>query len=278
MRKLFLAILTVLFSTVLFGQSDTCETIYIPDRPGYTYNAKLVGLHQMDIEMGFGFNYFNNVSYINNGAKTNVFYNTNYIRYGAFKWLEFRYGVEFGNMNWSDSTGTFTNTGVRGVNVGFKIPLLADKKYAPDIAIVATTYLPVVGIPEFRYPDFAPSVNLAVQKCFFDKLVLFGNAGFFYNGFDPRMQYNASLAAYFFITPKFAIFAETMVMYADWTAPSNMGDAGCVFYITDNIQWDLSFGVNYVSGLDNSFVNSGISWRVPKHLFAKKDVSHCKMK
>lgn len=273
MKKLLVLLIALFISAPLFAQTDTTETIYIPDRPGYTYNAHLVGLHQMDIEMGFGYNYMNNVSYINNGAKTNIFYNTNYIRYGAFKWLEFRYGVEFGSMTPDSIGGYSTTSGVRGVNVGFKIPILVDKKWAPDIAIVATTYLPNLGKPCFAYTNYAPSVNLALQKCFFDRLVLFGNAGFWYDGFSQintnTINYNASLAAYFFITQKFAIFAETMVMYNDRTSPNNMFDGGCVYYITDNIQWDLSFGANYVSGLDNSFINSGISWRIPKHLFAK---------
>lgn len=273
MKKVILTIILVIIGVVAFAQTDTTETIYIPDRPGYTYNAHLVGLHQMDIEMGFGYNYMKNVGYMNNGAKTNIFYNTDYIRYGAFKWLEFRYGVEFGSMSPDSIGGYSTTNGVRGINVGFKIPILCDVKYAPDIAIVATTYLPNIGKPCFAYTNYAPSLNLALQKCFFDRLVLFGNAGLYFDGFSQinttTINYNASLAAYFFITQKFAIFAETMVMYNPRTAPNNMFDGGCVYYITDNIQWDLSFGANYVSGLDNSFINSGISWRIPKHLFAK---------
>ena len=272
MKKL-LAILFVLFSTVaVYAQkdTDTTESIYIPDRPGYTYNAHLVGLHRMDVELGFGYNYQNYFE------KTNIFYNTTYFRYGAFKWLEFRYGVEFGSI----ATPTYNVYGVRGVNIGFKIPILVDVKYAPEIAIIATTSLPNIGpnpadtTQGFAIPNYAPSVNLALQKCFFDKLVLFGNTGFFYDGFNPYIQYNSSLAAYLFVSQKCAVFVETMVMYSNGHAPNNMGDAGLVYYITDNIQWDLSFGVNYVKGLDNSFVNSGISWRFPK---GHKKVCHTTM-
>lgn len=93
MKKLLIFLFALIFSASIFAQDTIKESIYIPDRPGYTANANLIGLHQMDIEMGFGYNY------VNCGDVNNIFYNTTYFRYGIFKHLEIRAGIDFGEIS-----------------------------------------------------------------------------------------------------------------------------------------------------------------------------------
>lgn len=235
------------------------QDIYIPDRPGYTYNSHLIGLHQIDVELGFGYNY------MNFGEKTNVFYNTTAIRYGAFKHLEFRYEIDFGSIY----TPSFNQSGVKGVTVGFKTPIYTNDSII-SVAIIGGCYLPNIGVPYFTIPDYSPSLTLALQKSI-GKFVILGNTGVVWNGFGPDgipVNYGqgySSLAIYYFPS-RFGCFVETYCMYSTKTNPMNCGDAGILYCITDDIIWDFSFGLNYVSGLNNSFVNSGISWRIPnKH-------------
>lgn len=243
MKKIILTLLTFL-SLSVFAQD-----IYIPDRPGYTYNALSVGYHRADVEFSTGFGdpyYFND----------NMIYNTLYTRYGLFKHLELRVGVEFATIP------NNTKYGLSGLNLGVKLPIIEETKYVPSIAIVAVTFLPKVGSPDYQLDKNAPSINLALQKIFFDKLVVFVNSGIYYDGFNTNIRYNSSLATYFFISPKFGIFAETLCKYSPEMSSNNMWDAGMVYYITDNFQWDLSLGKNYKT--ENSFINTGISWRFPK--------------
>jgi len=245
MRKL-ITILLVLFSTAIFAQSD----IYMPDRPGFTYNTHLVGLHQMDLEFGFGY------QYMNFGDKTNIFYNTTAIRYGAFKWLEFRYQMDFGNV----SSPTINEAGVRGASIGMKFPIYTNDSIL-SIALVTACYLPNIGKPYFAVPNYAPSVTLALQKSFGNFLLL-GNSGVMWNGIDPFAYGTASVALYYFPT-KFGYFIETFCMYSDRTEPLNIADFGFVYSITDNIIMDFSVGLNYVTGFDDCFINAGLAWRIP---------------
>jgi hypothetical protein len=249
LRSLIGGIIGAIMIPTIVAQENN-ESLYIPDHPGYTYNALLVGLHRIDVEVGLGYGdplYFDK----------NMIYTTTYFRYGAFKHLEFRYGFELGYM--PDSI----NFGISGVNVGFKIPIISDYQYLPDIAIIANTYLPNLGVEEFSFPNYSPSLNLAIQKCFFDKLILFANTGLYYDGFNPQIKFNASFATYFFITPKYALFVETLCKFSNTNKPNNMADGGMIYYITDNIQLDLSFGANYVTGFNNFFINTGFNWRLP---------------
>lgn len=254
MKKLIAIILTVLTLGV-FSQ-DTTQSLYIPDHPGYAYNARLVGLHMADVEFAMG--YGNPFNLPNLDRNKGMVYNTTYFRYGAFKHLEFRAGFESG---WIPKDNVY---GFSGFNFGVKIPIITDVKNAPDIAIVATTYVPQTGVDSVggQFPHYAPNATLVLQYCFFDRLVLFGNGGIFYDGFDTRMQYSAAFAAYYFFKPNWAFFGETYCRFNTWGNPTNLWDSGILCYINDNLQWDLSFGTNYVTGLDNAFVNSGISWRI----------------
>ena len=248
MKKICLTFMVILFSILSFSQD-----IYIPDRPGYTYNAKLVGLHQMDLEMGFGYNY---TKY--DDVKSNLFYNTTAIRYGAFKHLEFRYQMDFGSIN-SD----VNDAGLKGISVGVKVPIFTNDSII-NVAIVGNCYLPNIGRPVFQIPEYSPSVTLAIQKSL-GKFILFGNSGIFWDGFNPYAQGTASFAIYYFPT-KVGFFVETFCMYSDRNGPMNCGDFGLVWNITDDFIFDFSCGLNYVKGIDNSFVNSGLSWRIPnKH-------------
>lgn len=277
MKKILAVILFVLFSIPTFAQCDTdsTESFYIPDHPGYTYNAHLVGNQRMDVEVGIGYGNPYNLDRFN--KKTGMIYNTTYFRYGAFKHLELRFGFEFGDIPSSNTKG------FSAFNVGIKVPIITDVKNVPDIAIVATTYVPSTGKDEVggNFTYYAPNVTLVLQKGFFDKLFILGNGGVYWDGFDTRIKYNASIAAYFYVLPKWGLFAETAVKCSTygsptnlWDFPTNLWDFGTTVYITDNLEWDLSAGTNYVTGLDNAFINTGICWRLPN----KWSHSHYNMK
>lgn len=240
--------MVVMFGTLLFSQD-----IYYPDRPGFTYNSHLVGLHQMDLEMGFGY------QYMNFGDKTNIFYNTTAIRYGAFKWLEFRYEIDFGNV----STPTMNESGVKGASIGMKFPIYTNDSII-SVALVTACYLPNIGKPFFVLPNYSPSITLALQKSI-GKFTLLGNSGVVWDGINPYAQGVASVALYYFPS-RFGCFVETFCLYSDRNSPLNIADFGFLYCVTDDLIVDLSAGANYVSGLDDCFINAGIAWRIPnKH-------------
>jgi len=250
MKKIFITLVVVMISTLLLAQSD----VYFPDRPGYTYNAKLVGLHRADVEVGFGYNF------TNYGEKSNLFYNTTAVRFGMFKHLELRYEIDFGDL----STPSVNSSGVKGMIIGVKAPIIDDLKYFPDVAIIGTVALPNLGKPEFLIPNYAPSFTLVLQKII-GKFALFGNSSVFWDGINLYAKGSASFALYY-IPGKFGMFAETYCIYSDRTYPVNVGDCGVIYCITNDLIVDLSGGIDYNVGFDNFFVNCGIGWRLPASL------------
>lgn len=153
MKKILSVILLALLGIATYAQTDSCETAYIPDHPGYTYNAHNVGLHRMDIEIGLGYGNPYNLPWLN--KKDGMFYNTTYVRYGVFKHLEFRFGFELGYDPKKDIKG------LSGFNVGAKVPIISNLKNAPDIAILATTYIPKTGKLDIggQFEYYAPFQN-----------------------------------------------------------------------------------------------------------------------
>lgn len=263
MKKFFTLIILMCFTSTVFSQD-----IYIPDRPGFTYNARLVGFHQMDLEMGFGYNYMKGNFIGGPDEKTNIFYNTTAIRYGAFKHLEFRYEIDFGSV----TTPTWNQSGIKGMTFGFKTPIYSVDSII-NVAIVGGCYLPNIDVSVknprdtvsfFPIPNYSPSLTLAVQK-FIGKVILFGNSGVMWDGVNPYPKGTASFALYYFPS-KFGMFVETYCIYSGKSSPVNGGDLGFLYCVTDDLVVDISGGIDYTLGFDNSFINCGISWRIPnKH-------------
>lgn len=92
-----------------------------------------------------------------------------------------------------------------------------------------------------------------------------GNSGVMWDGVNPYPKGTASFAVYYFPS-KFGMFVETYCIYSGKSSPINGGDLGFLYCVTDDLVVDISGGIDYTVGFDNSFVNCGISWRIPnKH-------------
>ena len=271
MKKIVITFMLVLFSTFLFSQNDTIskDTInkypYFPDRPGFSTNARLVGLHQTDYEVSFGYN-------TNYGPNTNMFYNTNLVRFGMYEHLEFRFGLDFGSLSYLDSLGKPAQiNGVKGVSFGVKIPIVKDLKYFPDVAILGQIYFAGLGKPEFISPDHSPQVLLLLQKGI-GNFTLLGNVGMFYDGYTPYANGVYSICVCYNITPKLGTFIESYSFFSGRTSPLYFGDLGFNYFITDNLEMDISCGnkyfVNFTGGnivevVNPFFINCGFAWRIP---------------
>ena len=271
MKKYLLSLLFV--GLALFGYSQTStptEESYFPDRPGFSCNPYSVGLHRTDYETSVGYN-------TNYGAGSRMFYQTNLFRFGMYKHLEFRLGLEFGSLSSLDSVGNPNPeiTGIRAVYIGAKIPIISNIKYLPDVAILTQVNFLKLGKPEFYLSvpqnDYSPQAVLLLSKGF-GKFMVMGNVGIWYDGYNPYAQGLYSVCVCYSITPKFGTFIESYSFFNSRNAPLNFGDLGFNYYITDNLMVDISCGNQYF--LDTKslqvtnpfFLNCGISWRIPnKH-------------
>jgi hypothetical protein len=233
-------IIILLFPILLFSQS------FSPDRPGFSNGAYSVGLHRTDYESGWGYNGFG-------CYPINQLCNTNLFRFGMYKHLEFRFGTDFGDL--------LTNSQIAGIKAlyfGVKIPIIQDIKYLPDIAILGMLNLPNIGKPEFSIPDHSPQGSLILQKGF-GKFTVLGNVGILYDGINPYSQGFYCINLGYSITSKFGSFIESYSFFSSKTSPFIYGDLGFNYFITDDFQFDLSYG----SGMSTVFINCGFSWRIP---------------
>jgi hypothetical protein len=268
MRKFIFTMMLMFSVTLMFSQTDTTQNEYpfFPDRPGFSCNARLVGLHRLDYETSFGYSLnFGDVDGtdgINDGH--NLLYNTNLVRFGVAKHLEVRFGMDFGHLSIENESVV---QGIKGMSFGVKILIVKDLKYLPDVGILGQINLPKVGNEDyFATPEYSPQLVLLLQKGFGNFLLL-GNVGMFYDGFDnSKVQGLYSLDICYNILPTFGTFVE---MYR-LGSYGNYGDFGFNYFITDNLQVDISCG-NKIEEFQNNIIfpksfyaNGGLAWRFPK--------------
>lgn len=264
-------ILLVVFMLVM-AFKGRCQTMpYAADRPGMGYTPYLVGLNQIDYNVSVGHAYYAP----SNCEMHNQFYMTNSFRYGAFKHLELRIGVDVGAYTRENYSSGELMSGVRALTVGVKIPIIRDVKWLPDIGILAQTQLPDIGITPYTIANYIPSASVLLQKQF-GKFYAVGNVGVLWDALtgdgcyymhpwstDTYTQGSYSLAVGYYILDNVGIFFETYGYYSMHTEPLASCDFGLFVGITPELQWDLSGGCNYKYGRDYSFINTGIAWRIP---------------
>lgn len=264
MKKIITLLMMLFITTLLFSQNDTtCIQIqkqepYFPDRPGMSANARLVGLHSTDYETSFGYTTNYNL---------NTFYNTNLIRFGLYKFLELRIGMDFGYLPKEDPE----IIGLKALSFGVKIPIVKDLKWLPDIAILGQVYLPDIGKPVFATPLYAPQATLLLQKGWGNYLLI-GNVGFFYDGYNPYAQGMYSLAFLYSFSPKLGVFIESYTFFSGKTEPVYFGDMGLSYFLNKNLEIDMSFGNKYVLDFKDPqllfvynpfYINCGLAWKIP---------------
>lgn len=259
-------LIVIMVLMAISSMKASAQEPYVADRPGMAVSAYSVGLHQLDYETSlYSFQYVNGLDLTTTRMQTNSF------RYGAFKHLELRAGVNLTNMELSD--GTMIN-GFRDVNLGIKMPFIRNHPYLPDIALFGTVILPNTGNVEFTPTTYLPSGALLLQKSF-GPVTLIANGGVMWDSFtaigyslnnpnsiNRMIQGTYALAMYVFVQDM-GFFMETYGYYAGNILPYSAFDMGVAAMLKKNLQLDMSMGVSYDKGFDNSFFNLGLGWLIP---------------
>jgi len=248
-------LILLLISTNLYSQD------YVPDRPGICNSPYLVGLHQIDFESGIGYNYY---------APDNVFYNTYLFRYGMFKHLEIRGDIDFG---FTHSINNTNYSGVKAITLGVKIPIINNIKYLPDVGLMGGIMLPNIN-KAYTPIDYLPAITLLLSKNI-KNITIASNVGIFWDGHDNSEDffiinpYSIDNSAQFsysimigYSIKKLQFFVETYGFMSN-SKPYSGCDGGISYFLTPELQMDFSIGLNYIIGLNNSFIGAGIAWRIP---------------
>jgi hypothetical protein len=260
-RAIFVAILMLLFLLALAIAAVAQEPAYTADRPGFSNAPYSVGEDKLALESGFGLNY---------SASYNQYTEANVLRMGATDWFETRVGVDMGTHQ---GAAGHNYVGVQDINVGAKIAFIRNVSCLPDMAVLGTCYLPEIGNTHYT-PHLPASALYLLANKNIGKFSILGNlgavwdtkvanGGYFLNPYANTytVQGNYILNLDLSVSKQLDIFAEVYGFFSVVYAPLNGVDIGLVVTITPTLYWDLSGGVTYVQGINNSFINTGVAWR-----------------
>lgn len=186
------------------------------------------------------------------------------VRVGVFTNAELRIGLEYRSLTIAAPPAADTTiSGAASVSIGTKVGITAEDGAVPEMALALTLALPV-GSDAFRPAAVAPSAVLAMRNGLSSTINLYTNIGGAWDGTRGSGVglYAASLANSF--SESFTGFAEVYGTLATGAAPTHAVDAGIAYVVARNLQLDLFGGVGITDNAPNSFVNVGVSLRLPR--------------
>ena len=258
--KHILLILPFVFFKVALSQ-DSLPSI-ITDRPDWTESSFTVPHKTFQIESGFTFTWDKQ-----DGVETrDLGYNSTLLRYGLLSRLELRLGVAFaGTEIENEITGEKQNMqGLVPLIVGIKWNFLHGNGPIPNMAFLANVSIPPLASNDFndlnvmsRYL-FAGSWQLS--KVFslgfnFGSLVDWKQSDF-------TTLYTSSLGIS--IMPWLGAFVELYGFLPAGEYSDHRFDAGLVFPVKHNLQFDISGGMGISKNSPDGFASFGFAWRIPQ--------------
>lgn len=260
-NTLICTLIIFLFTISSFAQNDTIPNI-ITDRPTAAVGSYIVPKGTFQIESG--------IIYSNRNDQTDrlelLSYATTLLRYGILDNFEVRLGSSYESAKvYTKETQTDSSfSGMGPLTAGFKIILVKEKRFRPEIAIVASITFRHIGhksyAPTYSYPLGLLTATHTLSKRF----VLGYNVGFAYNGenADGFFIYAAYLG--FQITDRLWSFVEIYGDFDNGNFPNHKLDGGLTYLIRRNLQIDVSGGTGLSQDVNKYFLNAGIAWRIPK--------------
>jgi len=198
---------------------------------------------------------------------------TTLLRYGVFPNFEIRLseGYESVHVYTKENAQDSTESGMGPITAGFKVLVAHEKGIRPEMSIMGSITIRQLGDDAFTPTNSYPTGLLLCSHSLTKKLSLGYNIGFSYNGesSDGFFVYSVYLGYYF--TSKLWAFAEAYGNFDHGDDPhnidysiNNLGDAGISYRIIKCLQFDISGGMAFDSGVDRYFASAGLSWRIPR--------------
>ncbi len=191
-------------------------------------------------------------------------YNSTLLRYGLFRNMELRLGVEyFGNRMKTDGAD-YTNTisGFGPLYTGFKIKIADEQAWKPEIAFLGALILPFTANDSYKPAHSATSMLFAFSHTLSDRLSLGYNLGTSWNGETAIPDYFYSVSLGIGLTEKLGAYIESYGTLPEEGKPEHLADAGFTYHIASNFQLDLSSGIG-LSNATDKFIGFGFTYRIP---------------
>jgi len=266
-------LVSIVCNSSLFAQNDTVPEkqkkkrdlpSIVTDRPDQTESSSTVPQGTLQIETGFIFE-----SEKDNDIKSNNWgLGTTMLRYGVWDNFELRLGgyYQLSEAIYSIPEGdsTLKEDGWGPVVAGFKVYVVEEKGFRPEISILADITMRHVGSPTLR-PTFSyPTAKLAASHTLAKWSSLGYNVGFAYDGETADGFFVYSVALGFSLTEKLGLYVEGFGHFDHGNYPNHKIDGGFTYLLRNNLQLDISAGHGIGSEVNAYYVSAGFSWRIPR--------------
>ena len=241
--------LIVLFS-LFFSIIVSAQQIQT-DRPNETENPNAVTKHHLQIENGFSFKKKDNEKTFEIPEIV--------MRYGIFKNAEVRIesALKISNEDYQHDFG------IAPVNIGFKYHI-ADHKGAviPDIGILGRISIPWMSDKAFKENYYSPEIRILAQHELSKTTHLEYNMGIHWLPDSAVPKYIYTLSADHSLSKKLKLFVETFGFAVSHHHAENSADAGILFLVNKNVQFDFMAGTGIMHGYADKFAELGVSFRI----------------
>jgi hypothetical protein len=259
--KRYVLILFALTLSQLAWSQDELPPIST-DRPDQTESAVTVPVKTFQIESGFTFGWDEN-----EGVKTkDLGYNGTLFRYGLLSRLEVRLGGGYGGLEttYESNDSTINTNGMLPMYLGLKWNILEGDGPIPTLAALTHVDIPPTAGKDFDI-DGAVQNFLLAGSWQLSKVFSFGfNLGGLMNWKQSNWttKYTASLS--FGILKWMGGFVELYGFVPTGEYTRHSFDAGFVFPVRNNPQFDISGGMGISDSSTDGFGSVGFAWRIPR--------------
>jgi hypothetical protein len=154
--------------------------------------------------------------------------------------------------------------GLTSYNVQSKIAICEQKNLLPKITFVTAFILPFVGLDSLRPENSGGLIQLAVSHTLGGKCTVYSNLGATWNGNDSFPIYNYVLSIYVSPFNKFWTFVELYGLVPEKGSGNISSDMGVSLLVADNVQIDISLGMDLADPRNNHFVQIGAAFQIVK--------------
>jgi hypothetical protein len=256
----FVLFLILSFLASFRAQAQTEKPEIVTDRPDQTEAPVLVPKGALQIEMGFVYEKDNEQD-VN---EINYTYNTTLIKYGINDNFELRFLTEY--LGQKSAISEQYSSSVRGLApfaIGMKIKLADEKGFWPQAALLGhiSTH---TGSDELDTRYTAADFRLTFEHKVSKKIVIGYNFGAEWNGETPEAIFLYTFTGSYSVTKKLAVYVETYSFFPEHSKPDHRFDAGLMYKFSPVVQWDVSAGVGLNKIAPDSYLSTGISFRLFK--------------
>ncbi len=247
MKELAVFILLMCIVSVALSQDKLNELTV--DRPGVAETPYTVAPKHYQFEIGFDF-------YDRPGGKI---YNLPVVlfRTGINEKTELRLSSRYVQ----DKTLSNAYDGVSPFSAGFKRHVVKQKKWVPEIDVLANLVVPLSPSMD-QSSKLGYDFLLLFQNDFYPNSALNYNIGYLWDYVRGTNAFTISACYNYLPFERVNFFVEYFCFVPDgWWGEQGI-DSGVTFLAVDNVQLDLSAGYSLLEGNNNYFVSSGVSFRL----------------